>query len=1814
MMKRAIEARAHKAASSSRSRAMQVQTPETPALETLCRAITPSNSNSSGSSSQAGGDGDRGVAPTHQPSKRVSVPIPPFPNQETDSELEPVLERTKPVTPTLFKCKDCQNFHPNRGTASGDEPLSKNFHNSETPVAEPNFRSSKSNMLESSITLSPAAFPLGTHLRKGGTELSKNNKPDWDSFIMPPQSLSEFDEKTPSTMKIEDNVSDYLAPIAHATGTGTTSKKSEPNNGSVLKDPLKQIKPIQGSIEPKSKNVTPQSQAKPASNPSPKPEPIKQPPSSHSAPKSVPFPRGRNPCIDGPRTGGAETSGAGKCKPMKEDPCKKIPEEVPCKDDPPKAKDDSCEKLDKEEVCQLLSKLEDNEIRALLNIIKEKVPSDGPNRVTKTKPKPKPKPSQPKAPMKADVAEKKPATKPKMTNANTVKKVEAPIKDSVKSAPSAKPDGSSKTPGQKYQHKPGELPPAPPSFSKPDVSSKTQPKPGELPRPPPGFSKPDVSSKTQPKPGGLPTAPPSFSKPDASSKTQPKPSELPRPPPGFSKPDVPLKTQFKPGELPTPPASFAMPLYNAFPRGRNPCRDGPRTGGTVPKEAIGKEDPCKKVEKEEKVGCEKPKNEPTCSELQSKEIRDLLSKLEEKLSCGFPDKKSTKKPIGELPPEFTAGDNPKHSTQEQNQTSHVFHMENVNKAPSSQILESPNVSVKVEVSVKAEELSKSLGQAKNIGSFAKDNDIIDVTASLLQDTANTIKAKNQAEQEERPFQSESTETKDLEGTETKSCHQPKEDSAPTTMEPFSQSKQKPKEDLEGAAMEPSPQPNESPNEDLAGAATKPKEDDLPPPPPSDCNALYGAFLRGRSPHREFKKEGPSVEYEESKGKGEDGDRLNKLDREIRTLRKMLSEERSKNSKFKDPVNSVLPTDEKGMPKCQSGENETSGVNKMGYVNTQEKQETIRLLEVEVPGSDKDGIDSLGSPVKAENSFDVVAETAPAVTAKAQPEKASKPESQRLTVYASPRFDAFSRDRNPCRDGPRGSAKKEAIKKIENQEEKEFKKLSQSVKNKEQSSQSKCPKTTASSPPQPKEKKDFLSCPKKSSEQERLATMTLREAREKRLGKPKECVKNNLSVSVQKENKEKMGEKTKNAQTKTASSASVAKEKPKTSKAPAASVSKEKPKPNLAPAANAVKEKTNEKPKEAEKTKKSEASAGKQTAGTCGKVCSFEVNLCKDEPEDDKPKLKTFPVAPLSDTLKGYLNSIKPLLTEKEFEKEVELTKEFEENEGADLQGLLLEAAEGVCNWLTPRWTTAAYLSYQAPVTVFSSPGMSFPFQKFKSEKEFLTYTAKAIHAVVEFKEIVEDKKMPTTKLGSQYLDNSQFGMIFGTVRTPGRFCDKIEQHKDSKYVVVAYKNNYYKLPVYAADGKLLHVHILRDQLEGIIKCPVPKGEPFGLLTHDNRGNWAEAYTCLCAPPVNNYSVQTIEESMFVVCLDEFVSFPKGLENVVQAHQLLHGGGLDKNSGNRWMDKTIQLIVNPNGMGGICYEHSPADCQPLATLMDFVNQKLLQPNYGCESCEANEPVTVNCLAFQPLDDCVNLWLCEAKRNIQKIVNMLQLEIYHYECHGKDFISAQGLCVDSYIQMALQLAYYSMHGTLPAQYESAHLRIFKEGRTDTIRSTCVESKAFVQSMTSPDASNKQRMAALQNALDAHQKLTVAAINGEGIDRHLFGLQQMALENELPLPEFFQSKGFMRSITFEMFTSHVATENDSFMVFGPLVAQGYGCCYNPQDEKIVFSISAWKSNRHMDVRRFGLAVKMSLESMRQVIILTGGNRQGENCGDCP
>lgn len=169
-------------------------------------------------------------------------------------------------------------------------------------------------------------------------------------------------------------------------------------------------------------------------------------------------------------------------------------------------------------------------------------------------------------------------------------------------------------------------------------------------------------------------------------------------------------------------------------------------------------------------------------------------------------------------------------------------------------------------------------------------------------------------------------------------------------------------------------------------------------------------------------------------------------------------------------------------------------------------------------------------------------------------------------------------------------------------------------------------------------------------------------------------------------------------------------------------------------------------------------------------------------------------------------------------------------------------------------------------------------------------------------------------------------------------------------------------------------------------------------------------------------------------------------------------------------------------------------------------------------------------------------CRDNANQHRLNGRLDIKAFRFKEYGKEAFKAQGVSPDAGFQMALQLAYFRLHGRPPPTYETAQTRKFLRGRTETIRSCSISSTAFVQAWDQADISNKQKAQLFVQATQAHSAYTQRAMNGQGVDRHLFGLRRAASVLGLPVHDFFKDKGYTESTHFRLSTSQVLLQHNA------------------------------------------------------------------------
>lgn len=165
------------------------------------------------------------------------------------------------------------------------------------------------------------------------------------------------------------------------------------------------------------------------------------------------------------------------------------------------------------------------------------------------------------------------------------------------------------------------------------------------------------------------------------------------------------------------------------------------------------------------------------------------------------------------------------------------------------------------------------------------------------------------------------------------------------------------------------------------------------------------------------------------------------------------------------------------------------------------------------------------------------------------------------------------------------------------------------------------------------------------------------------------------------------------------------------------------------------------------------------------------------------------VPKLDVTLQKYLKTVEPHLTPEELKKTQNVVTSFGGSIGKKLQSLLEKRAETKENWLSDWWLENSYLKYRDPVVVFSSPGLAFPKQNFAGENDKIVYAAKLVSAALNYKDLIDNKKIPLEKVGKFPLDMAQYEKIFGTCRIPFASMDTLSYNRKSKHIILMINNN-----------------------------------------------------------------------------------------------------------------------------------------------------------------------------------------------------------------------------------------------------------------------------------------------------------------------------------------------------------------------------------------------------------------------------------------
>ncbi|CAN7992922.1 unnamed protein product, partial [Ixodes hexagonus] len=390
---------------------------------------------------------------------------------------------------------------------------------------------------------------------------------------------------------------------------------------------------------------------------------------------------------------------------------------------------------------------------------------------------------------------------------------------------------------------------------------------------------------------------------------------------------------------------------------------------------------------------------------------------------------------------------------------------------------------------------------------------------------------------------------------------------------------------------------------------------------------------------------------------------------------------------------------------------------------------------------------------------------------------------------------------------------------------------------------------------------------------------------------------------------------------------------------------------------------------------------------------------------------------------------------------------------------------------------------------------------------------------------------------------------------------------------------------------------LFPQLTELMELSRSVGPPLGLLTTNDRDSWAQAYERLAIG--NEDNLELLQRSIVILCLDEALTHAKPWE----AHtplQMLVGGENSEHGGNRWYDKTLQLVVGADGSVGMIMEHAPCDGTVAVSVLDYVFTYMKKtskqsPETPPRSVQRPSKIEFN-LSEETLADVE-----QARTKMEELARDVDVLEFRFEEFGKGFIKTCRMSPDSFIQVSLQLTFYRLHGHSPATYESASTRMFLLGRTECIRSQSMESDAFCRDYVKGTLNLSETEALLRNAVDAHKEYANMAMYGKGVDRVLLGIKKVAEDSGRPLPELFTDPGYLKGLNYGLCTSQVTSRNDIIICFGYLVPGGYGVCYSNQDNNFRFSIcTKRRDNDGFTAEGFRQTLQLTLSELGSKLLM--------------
>lgn len=539
--------------------------------------------------------------------------------------------------------------------------------------------------------------------------------------------------------------------------------------------------------------------------------------------------------------------------------------------------------------------------------------------------------------------------------------------------------------------------------------------------------------------------------------------------------------------------------------------------------------------------------------------------------------------------------------------------------------------------------------------------------------------------------------------------------------------------------------------------------------------------------------------------------------------------------------------------------------------------------------------------------------------------------------------------------------------------------------------------------------------------------------------------------------------------------------------------------------------------------------------------------------------KTLPVPPLTQTLDRYLEAVRPISTDAEFEATRQAVAAFAAGSGPACQTALEEyaaaQAEAGSSWLAPAWLES-YLTTREPLPLVSNVGWLIHWP---GEATGIARAADFLHRIAAVHLAYCRGELPPEVTGrGEEVDPAQRAYLAGGIRDPRPDLDGIDPGPTSpagRTMVVWWRKVPYAVVISDDRGALVPQATIVHALETITNREAAPTDAAAL-------SYLGSAVLASGLEPNDYPA--LVESLFAVHLSDVPDHDED--------QFLQR--ITFTAGQAWAYKTMTYqICLASGRIGTHMEHSTVDGATLKNTIALAQQTAV--------VDLDAPGTASQVTSLDLE--WNLDGIGREAVAARIAEYGRAAAEHRTRTVRVPLPISSapirLSADAVAQWLMLYAQLATYGRVRSTYEAVDMREYQAGRTECLRPNGAAAVALATALRDGDA----HLAQIEAAGAEHKQWVKWCKTGQAIDRHLFGLRLMAQRHGLDTA-LWQEAGYARLTTDFLSTSSLGDPAQLMrFAFAPTSAGGLGISYHHEADVFEFCVNYREAEHGRDIEEF-------------------------------